>query len=75
VILPKAQEHFDRCKMFTGSFVVKEPRPNSFVPPHQDWSFTDDIQFNSVTVFSFSRFDFLLKKLFTKIFRQKNDWF
>lgn len=52
VILPRAQEHFDRCKMFTGSFVVKEPRPNSFVPPHQDWSFTDDTQFNSVTVWT-----------------------
>jgi hypothetical protein len=52
VILPKAQEHFDRCKMFTGSFVVKEPRVNSFVPPHQDWSFTDDKQFNSVTVWT-----------------------
>jgi hypothetical protein len=52
VILPRAQEHFDRCKMFTGSFVVKEPRVNSFVPPHQDWSFTDDKQFNSVTVWT-----------------------
>jgi hypothetical protein len=52
VILPKAHLHFDRCKMFTGSFVVKEPRPNSFVPPHQDWSFTDDTQFNSVTVWT-----------------------
>lgn len=52
IILPRAHEHFDRCKMFTGSFVVKEPRPNSFVPPHQDWSFTDDAQYNSVTVWT-----------------------
>lgn len=52
VILPKAEKFFVPCKMFTGSFVVKEPRLNSFVPPHQDWSFTDDNQFNSVTVWS-----------------------
>ncbi|HYC27508.1 MAG TPA: phytanoyl-CoA dioxygenase family protein [Chitinophagaceae bacterium] len=52
VIMPRTKEHFDSCKMFTGSFVVKEPRVNSFVPPHQDWSFTDDNQFNSVTVWT-----------------------
>lgn len=52
VILPKAKAYFVPCKMFTGSFVVKEPRLNSFVPPHQDWSFTDDEAFNSVTVWT-----------------------
>jgi len=52
VILPKASQYFVPCKMFTGSFVVKEPRVNSFVPPHQDWSFTDDKAFNSVTVWT-----------------------
>lgn len=52
VILPKAKKYFVPCKMFTGSFVVKEPRLNSFVPPHQDWSFTDDTAFNSVTVWT-----------------------
>lgn len=52
VILPKAEKIFVPCKMFTGSFVVKEPRLNSFVPPHQDWSFTDDKEFNSVTVWT-----------------------
>jgi hypothetical protein len=52
VIFPRTQEHFSDCKMFTGSFVVKEPRLNSFVPPHQDWSFTDDTKYNSVTVWT-----------------------
>ncbi|MDX2000844.1 MAG: phytanoyl-CoA dioxygenase family protein [Chitinophagales bacterium] len=52
VILPKANEHFFECKMFTGSFVVKEPRLNSFVPPHQDWSFTDEVDYCSVTVWT-----------------------
>lgn len=52
VIFPKAEKYFVPCKMFTGSFVVKEPKANSFVPPHQDWSFTDDNKFNSVTVWT-----------------------
>jgi hypothetical protein len=29
------------------TFLEKEPNPNSFVPPHQDWSFTDEKNFNS----------------------------
>jgi hypothetical protein len=52
VIFPHTKKHFADCRMFTGSFVVKEPRLNSFVPPHQDWSFTDDTKFNSVTVWT-----------------------
>jgi hypothetical protein len=52
VIKPKTDLYFEATQMFTGSFVVKEPRPNSFVPPHQDWSFTDDNKYNSVTVWT-----------------------
>ena len=52
VILPRAKQYFVPCKMFTASYVVKEPKMNSFVPPHQDWSFTDDRNFNSVTVWT-----------------------
>ncbi|MCO5233314.1 MAG: phytanoyl-CoA dioxygenase family protein [Chitinophagales bacterium] len=52
VIFPKAEKYFVPCKMFTASFVVKEPRVNSFVPPHQDWSFTNDVEYNSVTVWT-----------------------
>ena len=52
VIKPKTDLYFEDSKMFTGSFVVKEPRLNSFVPPHQDWSFTDDTKYNSVTVWT-----------------------
>jgi hypothetical protein len=52
VIMPRTKEHFQDVKMFTGSYVVKEPRVNSFVPPHQDWSFTDEKEYGSVTVWT-----------------------
>jgi hypothetical protein len=37
-------------KAFTASYVVKEPGLKSVVPPHQDWSFVDESQFYSATV-------------------------
>lgn len=52
VVFTKAKTIFAPCQMFTASYVVKEPRVNSFVPPHQDWSFTDDREYNSVTVWT-----------------------
>lgn len=45
-------QHFDRCKIFTASYVVKEPGPEFIVPPHQDWSFTQEPEFCSVTVWT-----------------------
>jgi hypothetical protein len=43
-------EHFDRCKIVVASFVVKEPNPKSIVPAHQDWTFVDEADFDSVSV-------------------------
>ncbi|HEY0680186.1 MAG TPA: phytanoyl-CoA dioxygenase family protein [Chitinophagaceae bacterium] len=50
LFLKKGGHHFDRIKIFTSSFVTKEPNPVGVVPPHQDWSFTDESQFDSATV-------------------------
>ena len=44
--------HFDRCKIFTASYVVKEPGPQFIVPPHQDWTFTKEPEFCSLTVWT-----------------------
>ena len=49
IIEPKAATYLDRCKVFTSSFVIKEPGPKAIVPPHQDWTFVDETQFNSCT--------------------------
>lgn len=50
LFLEKAGHHFDRIRIFTASFVAKEPNPMGVVPPHQDWSFTDEPRFCSATV-------------------------
>jgi len=47
---PAVEKTFDQCKVFTSSYVIKEPGLNNIVPPHQDWSFTDETQFYSATV-------------------------
>ncbi|MCB1598526.1 MAG: phytanoyl-CoA dioxygenase family protein [Xanthomonadales bacterium] len=41
---------FDRARSFVASYVVKEPGPRGIVPPHQDWTFVDESQFVSCTV-------------------------
>lgn len=52
-ITPKADEVFENYKIFTTSYVVKEPNPVSVVPPHQDWNFTDeDAGYGSATVWT-----------------------
>ncbi len=52
VLAPKAMGIFDRGKIFTASYVIKEPGLRNIVPPHQDWSFVDEEQFCSVTVWT-----------------------
>lgn len=48
-----ADNVFSNYKIFTSSFVVKEQNPISIVPPHQDWSFTDEDQgYVSATVWT-----------------------
>ena len=52
VLQPKTDELFDRGKVFTASFVIKEPGLKNIVPPHQDWTFVDENEFCSVTVWT-----------------------
>lgn len=49
-VAASVDEHFDRCKVIVASFVVKEPNPKSIVPAHQDWTFVDETEFDSVSV-------------------------
>ena len=42
-------ETFDRSKVFTSSFVIKESNPDSLVPVHQDWTFVDESKYCSLT--------------------------
>lgn len=52
VLVPKMDDLLDDCKTFTASYVIKEPGLQNIVPPHQDWTFVDETQFCSATVWT-----------------------
>lgn len=52
ILTPRTTELFDNCRVFTASFVIKEPGLQNIVPPHQDWTFVDEIKFCSATVWT-----------------------
>lgn len=52
VMGPSADTLFADHQIFTSSFVVKEHNPKGIVPPHQDWTFVDETQFCSLTVWT-----------------------
>lgn len=43
---------FEAAKVFTASYVIKEPGLQNIVPPHQDWTFVDEEKFCSLTVWT-----------------------
>ncbi len=47
---PSVNKQFQNHQIFTGSYVIKEPGLNNIVPPHQDWTFVDESQYASYTV-------------------------
>ena len=49
-IMPKLDPLLHDYKTFTASYVVKEAGLQNIVPPHQDWSFVDEEQYCSATV-------------------------
>jgi ectoine hydroxylase-related dioxygenase (phytanoyl-CoA dioxygenase family) len=49
-VLPKLDAVLDNYKAFTASYVIKEAGLQNIVPPHQDWTFVDEEQFSSATV-------------------------
>lgn len=44
------ERYFQDYQIFTASFVVKATNPMGVVPPHQDWSFVDEQQYWSATL-------------------------
>jgi ectoine hydroxylase-related dioxygenase (phytanoyl-CoA dioxygenase family) len=42
--------HFEQHKIFTASFVTKAKDPMGVVPPHQDWTFVDEGEYWSATI-------------------------
>jgi ectoine hydroxylase-related dioxygenase (phytanoyl-CoA dioxygenase family) len=52
VLTPKVAEVFQDFQIFTASFVIKETNPKGVVPPHQDWTFVDESQYWSGTLWT-----------------------
>lgn len=52
VLTPKVAEIFQDFQVFTASFVIKETNPKGVVPPHQDWTFVDESQYWSGTLWT-----------------------
>ena len=48
--VPKLDLLLDHYKTFTASYVIKRAGLQNIVPPHQDWSFVDEREFCSATV-------------------------
>lgn len=46
----QSEKLFKDYKVFTASYVVKEPGKQNIVPPHQDWTFVDEQEYCSATV-------------------------
>lgn len=42
VVVPELSKYCLNFKPYVASYVVKEPNPTGYVPPHQDWTFVDD---------------------------------
>ncbi|MFK7784699.1 MAG: phytanoyl-CoA dioxygenase family protein [Crocinitomicaceae bacterium] len=52
ILVPRMTELLDDCQVFTASYVIKEPGLKNIVPPHQDWTFVDENEFCSATVWT-----------------------
>lgn len=50
VLTPFVEQHFQDFQIFTSSFVIKETNPKGVVPPHQDWTFVDEKEYWSATL-------------------------
>ena len=48
-LTPKLNNFFKEYKIFTSSYVIKEPGEQNIVPPHQDWTFVDEDENYSAT--------------------------
>lgn len=52
IMQEKSEEVFQDYQIFTASYVIKEPGKQNIVPPHQDWTFVDESQYQSLTVWT-----------------------
>jgi hypothetical protein len=50
VMKPHAEKFFVQCDLLGASFIVKAPKAESSLQPHQDWNIVDETEFRSFNV-------------------------
>ncbi|WP_421898413.1 phytanoyl-CoA dioxygenase family protein [Marinoscillum sp.] len=50
LISDQLDQYFEPHKTHLGGYLIKNPDPNGYTYPHQDWTFVDHSQYRSVTV-------------------------
>jgi hypothetical protein len=51
-VAKRTEEHFDNCRIITGSFLVKKPNPKNRILPHQDWTVVDESQYSCASIWT-----------------------
>ncbi|MBK9353442.1 MAG: phytanoyl-CoA dioxygenase family protein [Bacteroidetes bacterium] len=46
-IMPFSESYFNAFQFISPRFAIKEANQNSLIPPHQDWSFVDESEYQS----------------------------
>jgi hypothetical protein len=49
ILMPRLDEVLQPCRPIFANFMVKHPGVNTGLQPHQDWSFVDELKFQSYT--------------------------
>lgn len=52
ILEPASEDIFSDTKVFTASYVIKEPGLKNIVPPHQDWTFVNEPEYCSLTMWT-----------------------
>jgi len=50
ILLPALEDILENVTFTISNFLVKEPNPNSIVPPHQDWLLVDESKYASFNI-------------------------
>ncbi len=49
-LLPIANEYFENYQIILGNYLVKKPQQNTLIPMHQDWTFVDEENYFSMSI-------------------------
>jgi ectoine hydroxylase-related dioxygenase (phytanoyl-CoA dioxygenase family) len=50
LLSPIVNEYFENYQLILGNYLIKKPQKNTHIPIHQDWTFVDEEQFFSLSI-------------------------